>query len=311
MAQRLYIGQSPFSPDKRHIHHRLLSYGFTHAEAVSCIYALQSVFLLAAFILRYQSDLIVIGVYVLICGSILGLFFLVRMTGWRLRQVNTNRDNRRTILRRFDWLYWGSRLYIEYAVLIYLWITILAMGYSFELFTSSYGLVLAILLVSIALGFGVNNSLLMSMVKLCTYIVATFSGYILTSDYYNHEYVDIAVNGFLIALMVVIFAGIRVTRRNVFSFSTQDLLISFFAMAAILLSDTPFPVNFLFKLLCLAYAIEYLFNFPLRSYKALNVSALIAGMMVLTILLHGYDLNTESFKPSANVPLNFFQTQIL
>jgi UDP-GlcNAc:undecaprenyl-phosphate GlcNAc-1-phosphate transferase len=311
MSQRIYIGQSPFSPDKRHIHHRLLSYGFTHAEAVSCIYALQSVFLLAAFILRYQSDLIVIGVYVLICSSILGLFFLVRITGWRLRQVNTNRDNRRTILRRFDWLYWGSRLYIEYAVLVYLWITILAMGYSFELFTNSYALILAILLVSIALGFGFKNSLLMSIVKLCTYIVATFSGYILTSDYYNHEYVDIAVNGFLIALMVVIFAGIRVTRRNVFSFSTQDLLISFFAMAAILLSDTPFPVNFLFKLLCLAYAIEYLFNFPLRSYKVLNVSALIAGMMVLTILLHGYDLNTESFKPSANVPLNFFQTQIL
>ena len=311
MSQRIYIGQSPFSPDKRHIHHRLLSYGFTHAEAVSCIYALQSIFLLAAFLLRYQSDLIVIGVYVLICGSILGLFFLVRITGWRLRQVNTNRDNRRTILRRFDWLYWGSRLYIEYAVLIYLWITIVAMGYSFELFTNSYALILAILLVSIALGFGFKNSLLMSIVKLCTYIVATFSGYILTSDYYNHEYVDVAVNGFLIALMVVIFAGIRVTRRNVFSFSTQDLLISFFAMAAILLSDTPFPVNFLFKLLCLAYAIEYLFNFPLRSYKALNVSALIAGMMVLTILLHGYDLNTESFKPSANVPLNFFQTQIL
>jgi UDP-GlcNAc:undecaprenyl-phosphate GlcNAc-1-phosphate transferase len=311
MSQRIYIGQSPFSPDKRHIHHRLLSYGFTHAEAVSCIYALQSVFLLAAFILRYQSDLIVIGVYVLICGSILGLFFLVRLTGWRLRQVNTNRDNRRTILRRFDWLYWGSRLYIEYAVLVYLWVTILAMGYSFELFTNSYALILAILLVSIALGFVFKNPLLTSIVKLCTYIVATFSGYILTSDYYNHEYVDIAVNGFLIALMVVIFAGIRVTRRNVFSFSTQDLLISFFAMAAILLSDTPFPVNFLFKLLCLAYAIEYLFNFPHRSYKVLNVSALIAGMMVLTILLHGYDLNTESFKPSANVPLNFFQTQIL
>jgi len=310
MTQRIYIGRSPFSPDKRHIHHRLLSYGFTHAEAVSCIYALQSIFLLAAFILRYQSDVMVIGVYLTICTSILGLFFLIKKTGWRLRPINKTGDNRRTILRRFGWLYWGSRLYIEFAVLIYLWAMIIAMGYSFSFFSTSYIFIIGALVISTILVFLLKKRSLTSLIKLCIYIIATFSGYILTSDHFNNEYIDLMVNGFLIALIVVIFAGIRVTRRNVFSFSTQDLLISFFAMATILLSDTPFPVNFLFKLLCLAYAIEYLFNFPLRPYKLLCISALAAGIMVFTILLHGYDLNTKSFIPTASLPYLaiFFKT---
>ncbi len=307
MTQRIYIGRSPFSPDKRHIHHRLLSYGFTHAEAVSCIYALQSVFLLAAFLLRYQiSDALVISVYGLICTSILGLFFWAGLTGWRLRPVNKASDNRRTILRRFDWLYWSCRLYIEYAVLLYLSVMILVMAYSFSFFSASYGIILGALFVSAFLVYLLNKSILVSLVKLCTYIVATFSGYILTSDYFDNAYVDICVNGFLIALMIVIFAGIRVTRRNIFSFSTQDLLISFFAMATILLSDTPFPVNFLFRLLCMAYAIEYLFNFPLRAYKLIQVFALASGMMVFTVLLQGYDLNTDSFEPTAGLPYSAF-----
>ena len=302
MIQRIYIGQSPFSPDKRHIHHRLLSLGFTHAEAVSCIYALQSVFLLAAFLLRYQSDWLVIGTHALICSCILGLFYFAKIKDWRLRPVNKHGDNRRTILRRFEWLYWGSRLYIEYAVLIYLLAMILAMfhslGFSFEV----YGLIFGIFILSICLVYFLNKEILKSLIKLCVYISATFSGYILTSDHFNNAYVDLFVNSFLIILMLVIFAGIRVTRRSIFSFSTQDLLISFFAMATIMLSDTPFPVNFLFKLLCMAYAIEYLFNFPLRPYKLIRVSALVAGIMVFTILLHGYDLNTDSFIPVANLP---------
>jgi UDP-GlcNAc:undecaprenyl-phosphate GlcNAc-1-phosphate transferase len=142
------------------------------------------------------------------------------------------------------------------------------------------------------------------------YITATFSGFILTKDHLNISYVDMGINAYLILLMLVIFIGIRVTRRNVFSFSTQDLLISLFAVAAVLLSDTPFPVNFLFKLLCLAYAVEYLFNFPLRAYKLLKLSALVAGIMVFAVLLHGYDLKSDSFMPKQDLPYSTFFTNL-
>lgn len=297
MSQRIYIGKSPFSPDKRHIHHRLLALGFSHAEAVSCIYALQSVFLLAAFILRYQSDLAVLGCWGLICASILLFFLWSAQAGWKIRPENDPADRRRGILRRFDWLYWACRLYIEFGLLIYLWVMIFAMYKSFKLFSESEPFFLTSLVASAFLVLLFKKPLLNSVIKLCVYITATFSGFVLTSDHFNNPFIDIGVAAYLTMLMVVIFIGIRVTRRNVFSFSTQDLLISLFAVAAVLLSDTPFPVNFLFKLLCLAYGIEYLFNFPLRAYKLLKVSALLAGLMVFSVLSQGYDTKSELFSP--------------
>lgn len=295
MSQRIYSGQSPFSPDKRHIHHRLLAHGFTHAEAVSCIYALQSIFLLAAFLLRYQSDLAVICAYALICGGILLFFYQADKTGWRLRPEVNASDRRKGILRRFGWLYWGARFYIEFAVLLYLWAMIFVMFKSFPLFSEKDFFFLASLILSALLVLLLKANFVNSLIKLCIYITATFSGFILTSEQLGNPYIDIIANSFLATLMLVVFIGTRVTRREVFSFSTQDLLISFFAVATVLLADTQFPVIFLFRLLCLAYGIEYLFNFPLRPYKLLKLSGLVCGFMVFAILLHDYELDPKTF----------------
>ena len=299
MGQRIYIGESPFSPDKRHIHHRLLAHGFTHAEAVSCIYATQSIFLVAAFLLRYQSDFAVIGIYGLICATISIFFYWADQTKWRLRPNVDTRDRRRGILRRFDWLYWGARLYIEFALLLYLCVMIFVMLQGFPALNNAEPFFLSSLGLSILFVFLLTPSLLNSIVKLCIYITATFSGFILTSDHLNINYIDTLANIFLACLMAVIFIAIRVTRRSIFSFSTQDILISLFAVATVLLSDTKFPLIFLFRLLCLAYGIEYLLNFPLRPYKLLKLAALMSGFMVFAILLDGYDLN---FNPSTPQP---------
>jgi UDP-GlcNAc:undecaprenyl-phosphate GlcNAc-1-phosphate transferase len=267
------------------------------------------VFLLAAFILRYQSDFAVLGTWGFICALILLFFILAAHTGWQARPENDPADRRNSVLRRFDWLYWTCRLYIEFGLLIYLWIMILAMYKSFKLFSESEPFFLASLVATSLLVFLFKRPLLNSVIKLCVYITATFSGFILTSDHFNNPYIDIGVAAYLTALMVVIFIGIRVTRRNVFSFSTQDLLISLFAVAAVLLSDTPFPVNFLFKLLCLAYGIEYLFNFPLRSYKLLKISALLSGLMVFSVLSQGYDAKSELFNAENTLSYSaFFST---
>ncbi|CAG1022698.1 partial UDP-GlcNAc:undecaprenyl-phosphate/decaprenyl-phosphate GlcNAc-1-phosphate transferase, partial [Methylococcales bacterium] len=217
MSQRIYHGKSPFSPDKRHIHHRLLAHGFSHAEAVSCIYALQSIFLLAAFLLRYQSDLAVVGIYGLICAAILSLFYWAQQTGWRLRAELNPRDRRRGVLRRIGGLYWGCRLYIEFALLLYLWVMIFAMFESFTLFSKPEPFFLMSLFLSALLVLLFKSPFLNSLIKLCVYITATFSGFILTPENLNFNYIEIGVNGYLIALMLVIFVGIRVTRRNVFS----------------------------------------------------------------------------------------------
>src|SRR5262249_23869019 len=74
MIQRLTEGRSPFSADKNHVHHKLLGIGFSHREAVMAIYGLQATLVTLAYVLRWQSDGVVLTVYGLFAFTILFLF---------------------------------------------------------------------------------------------------------------------------------------------------------------------------------------------------------------------------------------------
>lgn len=62
MVQRIGEGRSPFSADKNHIHHKLLALGLGHHEAVMVIYAIQAALFVLAYVMRYESDLAILGV---------------------------------------------------------------------------------------------------------------------------------------------------------------------------------------------------------------------------------------------------------
>ena len=94
MVQRISEGRSPFSPDKNHIHHKLLALGFEHHEAVMVIYAIQSVLFLVAYFLRYESDLLILAlVTTLFAAAILALQVASRQQ-WQLREVWTGSGER-------------------------------------------------------------------------------------------------------------------------------------------------------------------------------------------------------------------------
>lgn len=74
MGQRLLEGRSPFVGDRNHIHHKLLARGLTHGQAVSVIYLAHGVMVICAYLLRWQPDVVLIGVYLLCAAAILSLF---------------------------------------------------------------------------------------------------------------------------------------------------------------------------------------------------------------------------------------------
>jgi UDP-GlcNAc:undecaprenyl-phosphate/decaprenyl-phosphate GlcNAc-1-phosphate transferase len=85
MVQRMSEGRSPFTPDKNHVHHKLLSLGFDHHEAVVVIYAVQADLFLLAYWMRYESDLAILGAVTgFFAGAILLLQVAIRR-GWRFR----------------------------------------------------------------------------------------------------------------------------------------------------------------------------------------------------------------------------------
>lgn len=74
MGQRLLEGRSPFVGDRNHIHHKLLAKGLTHGQAVGVIYLAHAVMVSCAYLLRWQSDLVLVAVYVLWATAILSMF---------------------------------------------------------------------------------------------------------------------------------------------------------------------------------------------------------------------------------------------
>lgn len=85
MLTRIRAGRSPFAADRNHLHHRLLSLGFAHREAVLLIYMMQVGLVLLAYFLRYASDPEVILVFVAFAGLVLALLHWALRSGLHVR----------------------------------------------------------------------------------------------------------------------------------------------------------------------------------------------------------------------------------
>ena len=73
-VQRLVEGRSPFIGDRTHLHHKLMTAGLSHYEAVTAIYALQAGMVGSAYLLRWQSDTLIVPLYLLLAGAVLVLY---------------------------------------------------------------------------------------------------------------------------------------------------------------------------------------------------------------------------------------------
>lgn len=80
MGQRLWEGRSPFVGDRNHVHHKLLDIGFTHGQAVTLIYVVHGVMVSCAYLLRWQSDVVLAGAYLLFAAGVFGLFVRLPQT---------------------------------------------------------------------------------------------------------------------------------------------------------------------------------------------------------------------------------------
>jgi UDP-GlcNAc:undecaprenyl-phosphate GlcNAc-1-phosphate transferase len=86
MAERIAEGHSPFSPDKKHFHHRLLRLGLFHTEAVVVIYFVQGFLVTAGYVLRYYSEWFLLLFYLVFSALVLGGFLLADRMGWQVKR---------------------------------------------------------------------------------------------------------------------------------------------------------------------------------------------------------------------------------
>ena len=87
MITRIAQKRSPFSADKNHFHHHLLGLGLKQSESVLVIYLLQTTLVMAALLLRYHSDWLLLFAYLLFSLLVLLLFRRARRNEWQPGRV--------------------------------------------------------------------------------------------------------------------------------------------------------------------------------------------------------------------------------
>jgi UDP-GlcNAc:undecaprenyl-phosphate GlcNAc-1-phosphate transferase len=288
MTLRIRSGSSPFSPDQRHIHHRLLKIGFTHPEAVGTIYLLQGVFLLAAFLLRYASDFMVVAFYFLICSSILAFLHFAKVYRWSLHPPQEKVDGRRGKwnIWRSDRLFRFTKYYIEYSITLFL---VVFIGVLYWQLHTQFLQLLTVIGASLGLFLFVPKVLQDLFVRISIYFSAVFSFMLANANPEIQIISNWTLNIYFGLLIFVVFVAIRITRKTDFRLTTQDVLVALFISATIALVNIEYIGHVLFRLFCLAYALEYLLNRRYDAFKPLKFMAILAGVLIIVVVLPGLE----------------------
>jgi UDP-GlcNAc:undecaprenyl-phosphate GlcNAc-1-phosphate transferase len=263
MMQRIAEGRSPFSPDKNHIHHKLLALGFGHHEAVMVIYTLQAALLIAAYFLRYESDLTIL--------AFVTAFFVVTITamqaaarfGWQLRGAQPRTDSQLSrlvrIIQRPNLLPRFSYLAIVLGISFYAALIVLRTA---ALSSDIRALIVSLLVLALAL-LVMLRALSLSLVdKAALYVTATVLVYldtlVLPVDHLMTILTWIAVS--IAAAATALRLRLHKDRR--FQITPLDLIVLFMALVV---SGLPGAFNLphggalgIAKLLILFYSIEVL-----------------------------------------------------
>lgn len=284
VAQRIYERRSPFSPDKNHIHHKLLALGFDHYEAVSLIYLAVAVLVASAYLLRFQSDGLIFVCYLGFCVAVLSMFYLANVAHWQMRHSKGTSTSllSGSILRLqlSGWMQKGPQ-------------NVLSIGIPAVFFLGAIvpqeippDFAMASVLLIVVLGF----VLLLRRdpqhigVRAAIYVTAAFVVYLLESAMATLggliDYLDYLFYG----LAVVVAVGIRFSERRLFQITPMDLLVLFLALVVPILpkvAETGVePRGLVIKLIILFYACELLISRMRQSTNALNIAALLTLVII-------------------------------
>lgn len=280
MVWRIRRGHSPFEPDRNHFHHRLLEFGFRHYEAVSVIYIVQATLVTAALLFRYQSDLEVVGFYLVFSTVVLGFFRWARQSKWRLRiDGNSARERRTGWLRRIDWLPDASAYATEAALAAFLILAALAPA----TVGPELGLIAIALLAAAALAILLPAPLRRSALRIFVYLAGAFAVYALVLP--GTRIGETWVNGLVMLIAALLVIAIRVTRRKEFHTTPMDLLILFFLVIVIIVGSVsrdaaveygPMAI----RLAVLFYGGEFLFSKGPPAYRLLPAASAVCVLLL-------------------------------
>ena len=279
MSIRIYKGRSPFSPDKNHIHHQLIKIGFVHYQVVAIIYLIQIFLISVTYLCRYQSDIAILGIYILFSAAFLIALYFIRSNNWRLPNDKENPgfvERRNPVFRKLSWVHVHSA-YLIGASLAICWFLLTIGNYNWD--GTIRWLSVAVLVLSFLAGLIVPKQSLLS-IRIATYGVSVLALYPYWIGTTNSFMSDELINLMLLAIGLLLILSIRVTRREDFNLDNRDILVLVLLLAgAILPVATNHQLDFstmLIRISVLLYAIEYLMNKKTKHTVILYIPSVIS-----------------------------------
>ena len=283
MGQRIYEKRSPFSPDKNHIHHKLLAIGLDQYEAVFVIYLLQSSFVALAYFMLYESDALLSLIYLIISALVLGVFHLASASSWQVKRQQVSHDSR--LKQLINYLReTGLLVGVPTYTLIILVPVLLLLPIVFTQQVTSDMAVLALLLLLVLLVAMVSSSRhTLLLEKAVVYVVAVISVYHLT--YIEEVSAALSVMNWLYLLLFLSFVlRIRFSHEKTFQVTPLDYLVIILIILVPHLPEMHLENEFIgemaIKLVVLFYACEAVMGLSASKWNLMRIGAISTLLLV-------------------------------
>jgi UDP-GlcNAc:undecaprenyl-phosphate/decaprenyl-phosphate GlcNAc-1-phosphate transferase len=287
MTERIRAGRSPFSADRRHFHHRLLSLGFDHYQSVLVIYAVQGALFVLAYVLRYESDLVIGVAFLLVAGIVIGLLEGARAGGWRW--APSGRESSR-LARRIRWLGEDNRLTRACRALLILLLGAYATSVAAAPLPVSpdvallAGVLAALLLVGLVSG---NRPTSVLLLRVALFVAAAMLVYLDQQQlgvFAPRSAATIAMFGVLAVLVLLRF---RLSGERRFAFTTLDALVLFVAVVAPFIAGATESANNVALGILKLVALGYVLEFALEDGRIARGGASTAAMLLVLVAARG------------------------
>jgi len=213
------------------------------------------------FYVRYQSDILILSVFIVFCIAVVGLVSLAEWRGWRVHRAGAaTAGPRRLRMLGGRWLPLGTTYFLGASVAVFL-----VAGASVVRRVPHDIVIVSVAAIAVL----VAGTVLLPgrrrlMIRAGIYMSSVLVVFLLVPLQPNLWFTDFGINVYLAVSSVVLIVAIRVARRDMFRVTPQDLLIVFFALVVPNLSSDyllRFPLNeMVFRLLVLFYITEFLMN---------------------------------------------------
>ena len=263
-GQRLAEGRSPFIGDRTHVHHKLMRIGLSHYEAVTAIYAIQVGMVGLAYLLRWQSDTLIVSLYLVIAGSVLVSFIAA---GRGLLPIPASPDGKflsSSTFARFlnsPWLTDIPIKFLSVAVPLFL----IGLVFFPSDVPNDVGYLSIVVFGVVLFGLSFSSQLGLYFVRGGLYVGTTFLLYVSEgSRISSMPVVAMANNMFFVVVAVMVLLILRFNEQNRFQTTPLDYLMVFLALMFPFLPEVSADISHLgvlaAKLMVLFFSFEVLLH---------------------------------------------------